>query len=382
MSDENPTPENRAPTVTKAPPTDRKFPCGQCGAKLDFDPSARSLKCPYCGHVEEIKPDRKGVQERDYLEYIKKLAGQKTVLEGHSSQVRCTGCGAIVLLEDKMATEKCPFCGTHLENKPEAAEAMIAPESVLPFKVDIHRAREEFNKWIKSRWFAPNALKKMANLGQLVGIYVPYWTYDAMTYTYYTGQRGEDYTTTETYYETDAQGNRQERTRTVVHTRWWPVSGEVQHFFDDVLVCASNSLPDGLVQSLEPWDLRHLVTYQAQYLSGFKTERYAVDLKHGFDVAKGIMEGTIRRLCAEDIGGDHQRVDTMQTQHVGVSFKHILLPIWLASYRYYEKVYRILVNARSGQVCGERPYSWVKITSLILLIVAIFGIILFFLSRH
>jgi DNA-directed RNA polymerase subunit RPC12/RpoP len=379
---DSPPPEHKAPTLTKAPPVGRKFPCGKCGARLDFDPSERALKCPYCGHFEEIKPDKAGVQERDYEEYLNKLAGHRTKLEGRSSQVRCTGCGAVVLLEDQVATDKCPFCGTHLENEPEEAQDMIPPESLLPFRVDIRKARDEFANWIKSRWFAPSALKKMANLGQLSGIYVPYWTYDAMTYTHYTGQRGIDYTDTETYYETDAQGNQQARTRTVIRTMWYPCSGEVQHFFDDVLVCGSNSLPGSLIQSLEPWDLKRLVTYKAEYLSGFKTERYAVDLKEGFARAREVMQNQIRRLCEQDIGGNHQIVNSMQSQYVGVTFKHILLPVWLASYRYYDKVYRVMVNARTGQVVGERPWSWIKISALVLLIVAILGVILFFASRH
>src|SRR5207344_1224993 len=47
------TPQPDIPTVPtvepKAPPAGRQFPCGNCGARLDFDPAARSLKCPFCG---------------------------------------------------------------------------------------------------------------------------------------------------------------------------------------------------------------------------------------------------------------------------------------------------------------------------------------------
>src|SRR5438105_1948036 len=114
-----------------APPPGRKFPCKQCGARLDFDPSARGLKCPYCGFLEKIEPSADNVQERDFNEYFDKLAGKGTTIAGRSSQVTCTGCGAIVLLEDKITTDKCPYCLTHLENQPVTAEAMIAPEGVL-----------------------------------------------------------------------------------------------------------------------------------------------------------------------------------------------------------------------------------------------------------
>src|SRR5439155_6541649 len=113
---------------------------------------------------------------------------------------------------------------------------MIAPESLLPFALEQRQARGAFNQWIAGLWFAPNELKELANLGQLSGVYLPYWTYDSMTYTQYSGQRGDNYQVVETYTERDAQGNLVTRQRTVTHINWTWVSGEVQHFFDDVLI--------------------------------------------------------------------------------------------------------------------------------------------------
>jgi DNA-directed RNA polymerase subunit RPC12/RpoP len=362
-----------------APPTGRKFACSACGAKLDFDPASQALKCPYCGHVEKIQATNGDVEEHDYEAYLKHRAGVDiTAIPGRSEQVRCTGCGAVVLLEDKLVTDRCPYCSTHLENKPEAAEAMIAPESLLPFAVDQRAARGEFNRWIAGLWFAPSQLKRLADLGQISGIYVPFWTYDSMTFTHYTGQRGDDYQDSESYTEQDADGNTVTRTRSVTRTRWYPVAGDVQHFFDDVLVCASKSLPDDMVATLEPWDLKALEGFRPEFLSGFKTERYAIGLEDGFGRARQIMDGHIRRLCCQDIGGDHQTLDQVQTKHQGVSFKHLLLPVWVASYRYQNELFQILINARTGEVVGRRPYSMAKIVSLVL-ILAVLALLAWFL---
>src|SRR5262245_58069528 len=236
----------KEPTLTKAPPAGKLFPCPACGAKVEFDPRTRTLKCPYCGHTTKVPAADadEEVVERDFKEYLEKSEhGGGSTIAGRSSQVRCSGCGAMVLVEDKVVTENCPYCGTYLENKPESAAAMIPPESLLPFRLDLRAARIAFARWLFGLWFAPTELKKLALLGQLSGVYVPYWTYDAMTYTSYTGERGEDYQDTETYTERDAQGNLVRNTRTVTRTRWYSVSGEVQHFFDDVLVCGSKSMP-------------------------------------------------------------------------------------------------------------------------------------------
>lgn len=377
-----PLPTPNAPTVakdaslTKAPPAGKLFPCLKCGAKVEFDPRTRSLKCPFCGYESKIAEPGEGeeVAERDFEEYAFKLArGGGAGIAGRSSQVRCTGCGAVVLLEDKVVTEKCPFCSTHLENKPEATEGMIPPESVVAFGVDLRAARESFDTWLKSLWFAPTELKNVANLGQLVGVYIPYWTYDAMTYTRYHGMRGDDYFVEETYTERDAQGNNVTKTRTVTRTNWYPVSGEVQHFFDDVLVCGSKSVPSHLVRGMEPWRLEELEPFKSEFLAGMKTERYAVDLKEGLSVAKGIMEPTIDQLIRQDIGGDHQTIAEKNTRYLGVTFKHCLLPVWVANYHYHEKLFQILVNGRSGKVSGERPYSWMKILRLVAIIALVIG---------
>jgi DNA-directed RNA polymerase subunit RPC12/RpoP len=374
----------KPPVMTAAPDSDRKFPCKQCGAKVAFDPAHRSLTCPYCGFVEKIEPAaHEEIAEHDLDAALSKQADFGQTIEGRSSQVRCVGCGAIVLLEDKVATDNCPFCGNALENKPETAKGMVLPESLLPFAIDSRKAIGAFNEWINTRWFAPNDLKRLANLGQLSGVYVPFWTYDSMTYTAYYGERGDDYWETEHYTETDSQGNTVTKTRQVRKTRWTRVSGEVDHFFDDVLVCASKSLPNEFVNKLHPWDLKDLEGFKSEFLAGFKTERYAVGLAEGFATAKEMMEAEIRILCQQDIGGDHQRLISLKTQHVGVTFKHLLLPIWLAVYRYQNRTYRILVNARTGGVTGSRPYSAWKIAGLVLgILVAVGSAVAIFALTH
>jgi DNA-directed RNA polymerase subunit RPC12/RpoP len=382
-----PQPLPKAPTVIKEPPASRKFPCVKCGARLDFDPRARSLQCPYCGHVEKIEQGQAGVQERDLEEYLSRQAGE-TIVQGRKLEVKCQTCAAVVLLEDRVATSRCPYCGTFLENKPQEARAMVQPEGVLPFAIDTRKAAEAFRAWVNGLWFAPGELKKWADRGQLNGCYLPFWTYDSMTYTHYVGARGDDYQETETYMETETYVEDGEtktrqvpRTRTVTRTIWTPVSGEVQHFFDDVLICASQSLPEHYVSLVTPSELAGLEEFKPEFLSGFVTERYTVAPKEGWEKAKLIMDGQIRQLCRQDIGGNHQRLDSVETQHVGVTFKHILLPVWLTSYRYREKTYRVLINGRTGQVTGDRPYSVWKILALVLVILAIVAALVFVFTR-
>jgi predicted RNA-binding Zn-ribbon protein involved in translation (DUF1610 family) len=367
-------PVQKEPTVVKPPPTGRQFPCPSCGARLDFDPNSRGLKCPYCGFQQKIdRGDSAEVAERDYKDYLDREEASGRAIPGRSSETRCPGCGANVLLEDNVATDKCPFCATHLEGSPEAAHAMIPPESLLPFAIDLREARDAFTAWLGSLWFAPNALRKLAALGQLTGVYLPYWTYDANTVTFYDGERGDNYTTT--VYVTGSDGKRVPQT--VVRVRWYPVSGEVRHFFDDVLVCGSTSLPADLLDRVNDWNLSKLHPFRPDYLSGFRTERYAVDLRGGYERAKELMEPVIYRLVCRDIGGDHQRVHGKRTRYSAITFKPLLLPVWVAVYRYHQKTYQIIVNGRTGRVAGDRPWSGWKIAGLTVLLLALFALIAF-----
>ena len=146
------------------------------------------------------------------------------------------------------------------------------------------------------------------------------------------------------------------------------VNGE----FDDVLVTATKSLPRNRLDALEPWDLKALTPYSDEFLSGFLAQSYQVTLSEGFNVAKDIMDEEIRRAIRNDIGGDHQRIHSVNTRYDDITFKHVLLPVWLAAYGYHGKSYQILVNARTGEVQGDRPYSAIKITlAIVFAIIAI-----------
>ncbi len=150
-----------------------------------------------------------------------------------------------------------------------------------------------------------------------------------------------------------------------------------------MLVVGSKSLPRDLAEELEPWDVANLVSYADEYLSGFTAERYQIDVRSGWKRAQERMEEVIRGDVERDIGGDHQRISSLSTDHSSITFKHVLLPMWICSYRYREKIYRFLVNARSGEVQGQRPWSWVKITLAVIAGAAVlFALYMYFNNRN
>lgn len=363
----------------KTSSTERKFPCQQCGASLKFTPGTNHLSCPYCGGENEIAEAEDAVGEQDYYAQLQTYSEKQDTYTVHTA--KCSSCAAETTLPANVTSAECPFCETTLVAETHA-EQRIKPQALLPFQVKREEARECFKKWVNGLWFAPNALKKFVRLeGKLKGVYLPHWTYDADAVTHYTGQRGEHYYVNESYTTTDSEGKSVRKTRRVRKTRWYSASGVVNNSFDDILVVASQSLPEKYIDKLEPWDLEESVAHEESYLSGFITESYTVDLQQGFTRAQEKMKPQIERRIKRDIGGDEQRISSYQSNYPKVTFKHILLPVWINAYRYRDELYRFLVNARTGEVQGERPWSWVKITLAALAGVAVVGGIIWYRVR-
>ena len=338
---------------------------------MQFSPEAGQLKCAHCGQTQALIAGSKVVAH----DFNEAAAGNlMQPITAKALQVTCSGCGSVVAFEPPEVAGNCSFCGTAIVAQPKAADPLIAPDGVLPFGVPKPGALERLQQWLKSRWFAPNALKRLARPEGLNGVYLPYWTYYCHTDSTYTGERGEHYYTTETYTE-----NGETRTREVEHTRWYSASGNVSGDFNNVLVPATTAVPEDRLNKLEPWDVKALCGYEPGYLAGFRAQRYQLELAQGFEKAKAVMAREIESWVREDIGGDEQRVLSVNTVFSRIFFLHLLLPVWIGAYQFQGKVYHIVVNARTGDVEGERPYSPWKIGFLVAAIIAV--VLLYFYFR-
>lgn len=356
-----------------------KFSCNGCGAYLKYKPGTQHLDCEYCGAINEIETSNKKVTELNYLSHLTDETEKK--VEASQDFIKCESCACTITLSTTISSALCPYCSTPLIIEKAFKENAIQPKSLLPFKFDTATAKTEFKKWIGKLWFAPNNLGKTLNLDNLNGIYIPYWTYDTNTISKYTGKRGEYYYVTESYTTTE-NGKSVTRTRQVRHTRWHSTSGTVSVSFDDILVTATRSVPEKHLQNLEPWDLENLVPFNKSYLSGYVSEKYQINLEEGFEIAKKISEDRIRNAIRRDIGGDEQRIYTVDTRYLDIKFKHLLLPVYLSVYKYGNKVYQFFINARTGEVEGERPYSWIKITLTILLALGIISSLVYYFGYY
>lgn len=338
------------------------FPCEACGADMLFDPSSGALVCNHCGHTDQIEMHGQREAALAEIDFEAGVSGLEDVEYEERRTLNCENCGAHFEAPEDIHATECPFCATPVVTD-TGIERLIKPQAVLPFGIPEADARGAVTKWLGRLWFAPNGLQEYARKGRKMnGIYVPYWTYDADTKTRYSGQRGTVYYVTRTVMREGRPHRIQEQ-----KIRWTPTSGNVARFFDDVLVLASSSLPKSYTDNLAPWDLSELEPYAPEYLAGFRAEGYTVALDDGFTEAHAHMTRVIRRDVKFDIGGDRQKIDSLHTNMNDVTFKHVLLPVWLAAYKYRGKTYRFVVNGRTGKVQGERPWSAWKIAVAVML---------------
>lgn len=334
--------------------------CPTCGGNIVFDPEAQQFRCASCGSVQEVTPGKDFVEEYDFGEYRAREGSR--MLENGETALHCDACGAEFFLPAEGTAAVCPMCGSP-QIKPEAAHNGIPVEGVVPFAIDRYEAQQRFGKWIRKRWFAPNNLKKSFAEGELVGMYVPFWTYDADVISQYCGRGGR------------SQTRKGPNGKNETYTEWYPVSGMVQGHYDDIQVCASKTASGNLIQQVLPYDtVGNTQPYHPQYLAGYQAECYTIDGEEGFKVAQTYIDRDQRSLAESDIRGkgySQAQVTGMNTSYQLVRYKHVLLPLWKAKYGYGGQTYHYMINGENGKVSAQYPKSKAKIILVILLVLAL-----------
>lgn len=346
--------------------------CPSCSGTMQYSPENGALKCMYCGYEKAIDTTPVALTSHslekcsaDCADMLKEGINTTTVTE-----IKCQQCGATTAVAENITSARCAFCGSSLVLTDAHSRRAWKPEYMLPFSIGKKTGREAYKKWIKGKWYAPGELRKnAADAKAFQGVYMPYWAYDAETETRYKGQQGRSATKVK-------RVNGKEET--VSYTEWHDVEGKVAVDFENLLVPASDTLPPGIINELVRWDLENCVDYNEEFLSGFETELYTKDFVEAAEIAKQKMDSEIDHEIRSDIGGTDQRIDWRDTDYGDITFKHLLLPIWISSYTYKGKIYQFVVNGRTGEVEGNYPKSMAKVAITIIVALIIAGTLLYF----
>jgi DNA-directed RNA polymerase subunit RPC12/RpoP len=341
------------------------FPCPGCNAQLHFNPAHQQLECGYCGVKVNIDKGIDHIRENNLRQQLSVSSDPSVVIE--QQVYKCTRCGSETAFNSETPTFVCSFCNFEVVNPVAYKTRIIQPSGIIPFAIDKQQSASIFKSWLGRGWWAPRDLSQFARQDALHGTYLPFWTYDAQTYSEWSGYGGRYYY--ETIEEEDANGNK--TTRQEQRTEWIYQTGTYENFFDDILIGGTKELDQSEYESVFPYQLEKLVNFDARYLSGFQADVYDITVNDGYSRAEAMMNSAIYEACVDQCRIDTHRNVEVTTSYSNQSYKHILLPLWLCSYFYKSKRYHFLINGQTGKIYGKKPVSAGKIVLAVLLVLVV-----------
>jgi DNA-directed RNA polymerase subunit RPC12/RpoP len=336
---------------------------------MEFNIAKQKIICKNCSTELDLPPSERTVQEHDFNETRgRERNAAQYEYENSVTVLVCQNCGAEISAAANVTNLTCRFCGSpQMAKSPK--EAGIAPEALMPFRVQKHDAAGIFSKWLKKRFWAPKALKTLAQTDKLNAVYTPYWTFDAHAQGNYTAEGGKDRKET---YQQDG------KTETRTHTDWYNAYGFVDQSFDDVLVYAGSG-GDNLPDKMKTFDTKTtLIPFESAYLNGFQAETYSLPPEEGFDRARIKMESEIKTGVEREVRRSYDRVRNVRlmVNFSGVMYKYVLLPLWFSGFTYQGKNFSVTINGATGEIIGAYPKSGLKIAIFVAACLAAVGIII------
>lgn len=331
--------------------------CTGCGSNMVFEPESKTLKCPHCGSQKSFG-QTSIAQEIDLVSGLK---GNSQWAESDAVAFSCDSCGAKVVLSSGETATSCPFCGTaHVRRVEDLAG--VKPNAVIPFSFGYEQAISLSKAWAKKRLYAPREFKKNVSADNVKGVYAPCFTFDSATSSYYEGMIGQTRTRT--------VGSGKNR-RTETYVVWRNIRGTFNYAFDDVLITAGTKLGQSELNRIAPFDTNNSINYQEKCLLGFMAYHYDVELESCWTNAKSIIDSRLRSLILGQYVYDKVSYLNVSTSHSGVTYKYVMLPVYVGNYSFKKKLYNFYVNGCTGKVFGKTPKSIFKIALTVLLALAI-----------
>lgn len=347
-----------APAAPEIP--ERKlFTCPQCGASTAYDPADSSITCSHCGYIQKIQASVIGEQAAvaeftlDTLQRSVRGWGQER------RELHCQSCGADLSLKPNDISTTCPFCGSNQVINRQPVQEDLRPNFLIPFMFNSDECSSKVRTWLGRGWMHPTGLNTSSGTSAFSGIYLPSWTFSADIAAAWKAEVG--YERTESHYDSSSHTT---HTRTVIDWRW--EEGNVALPIRNLLINGTRNASSILFTKISPFDLSDLRKYDPDYLAGWQAKSYDIALEPAWEIGKAQMREMAKNACYQDIPTSHVRNFSMAAEFNEESWRLILVPIYLSTYRFQEKSYQVMVNGQTGVVAGQKPVAWWKVWLAIL----------------
>lgn len=327
------------------------FQCPQCGGRMTFSISAGVLTCEYCGYEQSDTAVRGVGAVADRAEQVFDFV--MPTRHGHAwaeaqHRLSCQHCGALTILPPGRKAMQCAYCGSNQLVESSEYQELIDPQVIAVMQIDEKAAVQRVQEWLGKGVFTPDTLTMAGQRVRLRPAYYSFWTFDGTIEVRWTCEVAE------------GSGNSK---------RWTPRSGVEMQFFSDALVQGVKALSDRELASIEPFNLVEVEQFKAGHLAGWPAIFYDRSLSDASLVGRQKVMKQMRSQLYDliEIGREKRNVNFGAGSWSGLTFKHILLPIWMGAYQFQGKEYHVLVNGQTGKVGGDKPRDTFKLIFAILI---------------
>lgn len=322
--------------------------CPNCSAELTFRPGTDAFVCDYC-KGEFTKKDLENIADKQAS--VQEQPKNEPALAEELVGYRCPSCGAEIMTDETTAATFCYYC-----HNPVAITGRLAgqyqPDKVVPFAYDKAEAQNRFFSWCRKKAFLDRGFFGESQIEKFSGVYFPYWLVDAKK---------------EVHWQAKAQKLRVWRTKNIEYTETsvYELSrlGDMDFFNYDAVALQREET--ALLAGILPYQYNKTEDFSSLYLSGFLAERRNVEKE---DLSQKIKEDMAQfgQVLLRDTasGFTSVQVQSFSSNEKKSDWRYLLLPAWVLTYRYKEKLYYFAMNGQTGKIAGQLPVDKKRLAAL------------------
>ena len=328
-----------------------EYKCPACGGALSFDSGVQKMKCPYCdtefevAALQELDEALKNERPSDFT-WESQPEGQWSEEEAENLRTYiCKSCGGEIVGDLNTGATNCPYCDNPVVMAGSFA-GTLRPDLVVPFQLDKEQAKAALAKHLNKKPLLPKLFKTQNRIESIQGIYVPFWLFDTDV------DANLRYRATRIHRWSDANYN-------YTRTSFYSLIRSGRIGFDNVPVDGSSKMSNDLMESIEPYDMTKAVDFQTAYLAGYLADKFDVEA----DVCKTRANDRIRTSTEQAFAQTTVGYTTVNPENTnlhlsGGRVRYALLPAWILTTRYRDKVYTFAMNGQTGKMVGNLPIDW------------------------
>ena len=333
------------------------YVCPNCNGPLKFNPDKQMFTCEYC--FSEFTPQqvqaqnagkeqRETYDEREVNRYEQNQAQAQA--QGYDAgddypvSYVCPSCGAEIVTTSTTAATTCFYCDNPVVLGGRLS-GQFNPDRVIPFALSKENAVNRFLEMCGKKKFLPKGFTNKDHVDKMRGVYFPYWFCDQ--------QKSALLTATGKIIRTWRSGNKEYTETKVYHV---VRGGSV--IINNVFERALQSEKREMLQSVHPYDLSKATPFAMSYLSGFEAEKR--DLEKA-DVQPAV-EQRMHNYAEQVLKNTMEGYDTIDTESFSEqteleAWTYDLLPVWVLTYKFNDKILPFAINGQTGKAYGELPVA-------------------------